>query len=104
MQRVTQASHDGGVANTDIHNKSHRAAQRNCEPVQMEEDRLMAENQDEYQDVEETESQDENKENESESESWEESENVDHDSEIEEIDEDCDEIVGSIFAVLLYHS
>ena len=81
-----------GVANTDIHGivyKSHQAAQRgqgtDCEPVMMEEERLMAEHKDENMDenLEENEYQDEN---ESDSD---ESENADQDSEFEEIDEDC---------------
>ena len=72
VQRVIQASHDVGVANTSIHGivcKSHETAQRvqetDCEPVMMEENELTAKEHDESMDenvLEENESQDENEE------------------------------------------
>ena len=100
VQRVIQASHDVGVANTSIHGivcKSHQTAQRgqetDCEPVMMEENELTAEEHDESMDenmLGENEDQDENEEeeNESESEDWNESESEDwNESESEDLNE-----------------
>ena len=114
VQRVTQASHDVGMANTSIHGivcKGHRTAKRgqetDCEPVLMEENELTAEEHDESMDenvLEENEDQDENEEeeNESESEDWNESE-----SEYKDFDEEVGSVLFFFFIVpnnLLYNS
>ena len=113
VQRVIQASHDVGVANTSIHGivcKSHQTAQRgqetDCEPVMMEENELTAEEHDESMDenmLGENQDENEEEENESESEDWNESESEDlNESESEDCneskseDKDFDEEVGSV--------